>query len=636
MKVAIIKNTPISEQLKREYPQVEFSPADNPIDAMQSVSRGDADAFIGTLEATGYIMQKFQLANLKIAGCAGCDDFLFKFAIRNDWPELASILNKVIRSITTQEHDNIFHKWIPVRYEHTVELQGIIKWAGGVGGALIIISGLMFFWNRKLVQEILQRKKVENALRESEEQFRLVFEQSRDAIFWADPETGIFIKCNAKAEELTERPREELIGMNQICLSPPEQDGAELFRRATTTLGGGIIEGIVSSSTGKRTPVRVSTTLVNLGSSQVVQGIFHDITELKKVETALRASEERNRYIIDTSLEGVWIGDDKRRTTYVNKRFAQMLGYEPEEMLGRETSDFVIPEQLSDHFEKLVVPQHQTRIYELCLQKRDGSRLWVIISARGMFDKKGQLICSFAMFTDINERKQAEDALRASVLEKEILLKEVHHRVKNNLAAIIGLVDMQGLTMDIEPARTALSELSARIKSMSLVHEQLYQSENFSRIDFQNYLEALSNGLRLSYGDNRDINISVHAQGIELGLDSAIPCGLIVTELVTNAYKYAFPGGRQRPGANRCEITVVMDRDDAAYVLTVADNGIGLSSDVDWRMTETLGMLLVRMLGEHQLQGVIELDTREGTAFKLWFRPRDENTMKEDFIGSRS
>lgn len=313
-----------------------------------------------------------------------------------------------------------------------------------------------------------------------------------------------------------------------------------------------------------------------------------------------------------------------------------MLGYEPEEMLGRETSDFVIPEQLSDHFEKLVVPQHQTRIYELCLQKRDGSRLWVIISARGMFDQKGQLICSFAMFTDINERKQAEDALRASVLEKEILLKEVHHRVKNNLAAIIGLVDMQGLTMDIEPARTALSELSARIKSMSLVHEQLYQSENFSRIDFQNYLEALSNGLRLSYGDNRDINISVHAQGIELGLDSAIPCGLIVTELVTNAYKYAFPGGRQRPGANRCEITVVMDRDDAAYVLTVADNGIGLSSDVDWRMTETLGMLLVRMLGEHQLQGVIELDTRKGTAFKLWFRPRDENTMKEGFIGSRS
>jgi two-component sensor histidine kinase len=265
----------------------------------------------------------------------------------------------------------------------------------------------------------------------------------------------------------------------------------------------------------------------------------------------------------------------------------------------------------------------QDQIYERGLRKRDGGGLWAIVSARRIHDKQGQFAGSFGMFTDITARKEAEDALRISLAEKEVLLKEVHHRVKNNLAAIMGLVDLQEQALDNQAARTALAELSARIRSMALVHEQLYQSENLSRIDFQSYLESLISHLRSSYERFGGIHVSVAAEGVEMGLDNAVPCGLLITELITNAYKYAFPAGRPRPGTGGCEIAVSAAWDGATYTLTVADNGVGLPEDLDWTNTKTLGLLLVKMLGQHQLQGTIEVDRTLGTTFRLQFTPKN-------------
>ncbi|MFH0782215.1 MAG: PAS domain S-box protein [Pseudomonadota bacterium] len=368
---------------------------------------------------------------------------------------------------------------------------------------------------------------------------------------------------------------------------------------------------------------------------ELIGGLNRLLGTLAQREGALKESEQRYRHIVETSLEGIWIGDENRRTTYVNKRFAQMLGYAPEEMLGRNASDLVMPEDLPDHFEKLVVFERSEQIYERCLRKKDGCELWTIISARGMFDNLGNFMGSFAMFTDITARKQAEDALRASLLEKGILLKEVHHRVKNNLAAIMGLVETQAQALDNKTARHAMTDLAVRIKSMALVHEQLYQSEDFSRIDFQHYLETLISYLHVSYTHCSEVVVNVAAMGVEMGLNSAIPCGLLISELVTNSYKYAFPEGLPRAGAVRCEITVTVIWDGKAYTLTVADNGVGLPANVDWSTAETMGLLLVRMLGQHQLQGRIELDRRNGTTFKLWFTPKDEGRVKDAAFGTQ-
>jgi len=500
MKAVVDKDCPIYDQLKKDHPEIEIYPDYNSRDAMQSVSSGNTDAFIGTFVVAGYLMQKYQFPNLKVAGLAGCEDLLFRFAVRNDWPELVSILNKVIDSITPQEHNQIFNNWMPVRYEQTVKWQTVIKWVLWVGGILGMISGLMIFWNRKLAKEILQRKKVETALRDSEDRLCNIMNNSSTMIFLKDV-GGRYLYVNRQYEKI--------------------------FHVTNATIQGKTDQDIFSKETADAVIKNDQMIIQNGQSMEVEESVPHD--------------------------DGIH--------TYISVKF-------PIRNISGE-------------------------IYAVC-----------------------------AIATDITERKRVEGALRTLLAEKEVLLKEVHHRVKNNLAAIMGLLDLQGQTMDDEPARTALVELSARIRSMALVHEQLYQSDDFSRIDFHDYLEVLIAHLRSSYQNSGDIHVSVATKDVKMGLDNAVPCGLLITELVTNALKYAFPESRP-PEAGGCEIAVSAEWDGAAYTLIVTDNGVGLPADLDWTNTKTLGLLLVKMLGQHQLQGQIELDRTGGTSFRLQFVPRN-------------
>jgi two-component sensor histidine kinase len=223
---------------------------------------------------------------------------------------------------------------------------------------------------------------------------------------------------------------------------------------------------------------------------------------------------------------------------------------------------------------------------------------------------------------DITARKRAEEALQASLAEKEVLLREVHHRVKNSLAAVIGLLALQRQAIDNSTVTAVLEDLSSRIKAMALVHERLYRSENLSRIAIQDYLKALISHLRTSFGSRGNIRCTIAADGIEMDLDTAVPCGMIVNELITNSLKHGFPGDKPRPGASHCELTVSMEWDGTTYTLVVADNGVGVPADLDWVATKSLGLRLVRMLGQHQLRGHIELDRTNGTRFTLTFGSR--------------
>jgi two-component sensor histidine kinase len=226
-----------------------------------------------------------------------------------------------------------------------------------------------------------------------------------------------------------------------------------------------------------------------------------------------------------------------------------------------------------------------------------------------------------SIFRDISERKRHEQQLSTALQEKEVLLREVHHRVKNNLAAIIGLMDMQRRTLEDPGSQVILTELSNRIRSMSLVHEKLYRADSLESIDFQDYTQSMISHLRTTFG-SPDIICRVDAPGVTIPLDLASPCGLIVNELVTNALKYAFPEGKPRSGNQDCRVLVRLHRENSTYTLTVADNGIGWPLGFDWTKTRTLGMILVRMLGQHQLGGRYIIDQKEGTSITLSFTDR--------------
>ncbi|HBK96478.1 MAG TPA: histidine kinase, partial [Microcoleaceae bacterium UBA10368] len=213
---------------------------------------------------------------------------------------------------------------------------------------------------------------------------------------------------------------------------------------------------------------------------------------------------------------------------------------------------------------------------------------------------------------DISDRKFTEARIQAALREKEILLKEIHHRVKNNMQVVSSLLQLQAQYIEDETTLSLFEESQNRIHSMALIHEQLYQSENLDRIDLPLYVENLVANVYQSFGCcNSSIQIQLNIDPISLNIETAIPCGLIINELVSNSLKYAFPYSRAGEiNIKFCEIS------SQQFHLSIQDNGVGFPADFDVENTETLGIRLVRMLTS-QLDGSLTIDSQYGTCYNL-------------------
>lgn len=223
---------------------------------------------------------------------------------------------------------------------------------------------------------------------------------------------------------------------------------------------------------------------------------------------------------------------------------------------------------------------------------------------------------TFSFTQDISERRHAEEKIRTSLQEKEALLKEIHHRVKNNLQVVSNLLDLQSEHITDLRMRSFFQESQERIRSMALIHEKIYQKHDYRCIDFGDYLESLSHYLLHCYQNEFGlISLKVEAEAVDVGIDEAIPLGLIVNELLSNSLKHAFPPGGKGAISIRC-----LSRADGRISLTVADDGKGLPREVDFRDTETLGLQLVTLL-VRQLRGEIKMESNGGACFEITFRP---------------
>lgn len=215
---------------------------------------------------------------------------------------------------------------------------------------------------------------------------------------------------------------------------------------------------------------------------------------------------------------------------------------------------------------------------------------------------------------EITERKRMEENIIKSLQDKEVLLKEIHHRVKNNMQIISSLLGLASGTIKEKKYIELFRDSQNRINSMSLIHEKLYRSENLTKIDFNEYIRDLANVLFQSRGVTGKIELTLNIEKISIGIDHAIPCGLIINELITNSIKYAFPDDRKG------EIKVSLRLNDENMIeLVVSDNGVGIPEDVDFRNSESLGLRLVTKLAEDQLHGKIDIDRSNGTEFKIKF-----------------
>ncbi len=354
-------------------------------------------------------------------------------------------------------------------------------------------------------------------------------------------------------------------------------------------------------------------------------GKIVDITERKQAEEDVRTSENRLSTAIEASRAGIYDhAVPPGVECYHSPRFAEILGYTLEELPPPEECLQWIREQVHPDdrvgVEKAYadfIEGHTSRFdVEVRIKHKSGKWIYVRgISNATECDKNGRVTHITGVMVDITGQKQAEEQIKASLKEKEVLLREIYHRVKNNIQVISSLLNLQSEYIEDEKYKEMFRESQNRIQSMALVHEKLYQSENLAKIDFNEYIVSLVYELFRLYRVRTDrVALKIEVEDVPLGVDAAVPCGLIINELVSNCLKHAFPDDRKG------EITIRLRSVNGKIELTVADNGVGIPDSVDIRTTGSLGLDLVTTLAESQLDGEITLDRSNGTAFTIIFK----------------
>ena len=301
-----------------------------------------------------------------------------------------------------------------------------------------------------------------------------------------------------------------------------------------------------------------------------------DITERKRIQEALRASEARGTAILEGAAQGIVAADQEGKIVLVNVQTENLFGYCREELIGQRV-DFLVPSELRDTHRKYrrgyasdPYSRPMGTGLELFAQRKDGTRFAVEVGLSTVETQERKLFLAF--IPDDTMRKAAQERTQAALIEKEVMLKEINHRVKNNLKIIASLLNLRSRDITDRQALHSFQMSQNRIKAMALVHDKLYRAEGLAHVDLANYVHSFGDLLKNSYGiDSSGITLSVNAEPVYLGVDMAIPCGIIINELVSNSLKYVFPNGETG------EVVVRLRSENGQCVLTVKDNGVGIT-----------------------------------------------------------
>jgi PAS domain S-box-containing protein len=367
-----------------------------------------------------------------------------------------------------------------------------------------------------------------------------------------------------------------------------------------------------------------------------------DVTKRKIAEQLLIKNEKNYRSLIESSSDGIAIHNGEK-FLYVNQTFFKIFGcskasefkkIHPAELIQRPEYVKINKERLRKVKNGIKVPfmkfplkspfngkiikletkpilfnDNGEKVFQIILRDMSAERKLIKEQIRVKLAKESNL----KLKKEINSRQKAEKKLKESLKEKEILFKEVHHRVKNNMQVISSILNLQSHSIKDPKIRRLFEESHDRIKSMALVHENLYKTKNLNRIDFDDYIKTLISNLFRTYGVNDNISLEIKKSNVYLSLDVGIPCGLIINELISNSVKHAFKN------KNKNSIFVKLIKlPDNKLQLTVKDNGIGIDNSIDIYNTESMGLQLVTTLIE-QINGKIELDNKKGTKFVITF-----------------
>jgi PAS domain S-box-containing protein len=458
------------------------------------------------------------------------------------------------------------------------------------------------------IVDITSRKRLEH-------RFRQVVESAPNAMVMINA-NGVIEMVNAQAERVFGFSRAEMLGQSIEKLVPvrfrehhPGLRDSFFHSPESRPMGAGRdLFGLKKD--GSEFPIEIGLNPIETDEGTMVLSAIVDISSRKRLE-------ERFRQVVESAPNAMVMIGQTGRIEMVNAQAERVFGYARAEMLGQHV-EMLVPHRfrhnhptLRHSFFHSPASRPMGAGRDLFGLRKDGSEFPVEIGLNPIVTEEGTMVLS--AIVDISDRKHKEESIHAALKEKDILLGEIHHRVKNNLQIVHSLLDLQSTSITDAVALGLMRESQNRVRSMALIHQTLYESKDFARVDFGRFLDALVPTLISSYGVSPgQVTLAIDTVEVQLPINAAIPCGLIVNELISNALKHAFPDGRSG------EIRIRLAHESPDHMLlTVSDDGIGIREDFDLQQTATLGLQLVTLLVD-QLAGDLDLQ-RSPTLFTVRF-----------------
>ncbi len=532
-------------------------------------------------------------------------------------PEFRTHFEEMMKSVFTGSNVNTLEFAFQTKSNKRILVEGNISSKKNQAGNVIATRGIF----RNITDKML----AEQTISLSEQRYRTIYDQAFLGIARIDLD-GKFIQANHQMCSILGYTEDELI--DKTVMSLTDATNADSVRGIFLKLKNGEIK----SHTLENSFLHKSGTVLfcNLTASIVTDGegkpdyivsICEDITEEKRKQAKINEQAAKINAIFDSSSHLIWSVDRKISLTSFNKNYADALynlyGYTPRIPDDKHAPKIKFgPDEYHDFWNKKYEEafKGKPQQFETELRDKKGNLVVREIFLNPIYKSEGVIEEISGIAHDITEKKMADQQMKESLQEKEVLLKEVHHRVKNNLQVISSIMNLQSSYIKDKYTLEMLRELQNRIKSMSFIHESLYQTTAFSSIKFSDYVVTLTQNLVHSYRIYSGLVVLKHeVEEVFLNLDTSIPCGLIVNELVSNALKYAFPEGKKG------EVWVRLKDDSGLVTLVVSDNGIGLPDGFDFRQTDSLGLQLVTSLVE-QINGEIFCENKIGTKFTVSFK----------------
>ena len=527
-------------------------------------------------------------------------------------------LVKTIYAPTSQQKaKQLFEKWKitgKIRNEEMV----IITKKGDERTVILNVTAIKdnegnILYSTSAQTDITERKKAEEILRQSEREFRLIWETSPVGKRITDKD-GNIVKVNEAYCKLVGKTKSSIEGKPlSIVYETREHDlilkkYKEKFKNRTVNPH---FQTEANLWNGKKIWIDVRNSFFSTKQNEtLLLCVFIDISDRKIAEQKLQKSESKFRTYVENSPTAIFIIDKNGCYQFVNQAACELTGYSEKELLKMSIADLSVSQKPVEHLSsfQMLLNIGQDRS-EIPILKKDGSKIYIMLNSVKLSNDR------FIGFgEDITRQKEDEEKIKQSLVEKEILLKEVHHRVKNNLQVVASLLSLQSFQIKDEHDLKLFQESRDRVYMMAAVHERLYQTEDFSVINVKEFLHDVVTMVFKSSSIKSHVNLKMELSDTILSIDESIPLSLIVNELITNSIKYAFPGNRKG------EIKIQFESlNDGAYQLIYQDNGVGIPPNVDIETTETLGLQLVRLLA-NQIRGKAILEQNRWTTFIIAFK----------------